>query len=98
MSVFKYFHGDTELIYPRGLSNKKYWEMFGYPRKGVNYDGYSKWIGFLPNATKDSEALPVDRIIEYKSNPSLHKCDARCQHAKGRICECSCGGRFHGFR
>ncbi len=36
------------------------------------------------------------RIIEYKRNPSLHKCDARCQNAKGRTCECACGGRFHG--
>jgi hypothetical protein len=35
-------------------------------------------------------------VIDYKTNPSLHKCDARCQNAKGRTCECSCGGQYHG--
>jgi hypothetical protein len=24
------------------------------------------------------------------------KCDARCQGAKGHMCECSCGGKNHG--
>lgn len=28
-------------------------------------------------------------------NPSV-KCDARCTHAKGFSCECSCGGENHG--
>lgn len=23
--------------------------------------------------------IPVSRIVKYKSNPSKHKCDARCQ-------------------
>lgn len=25
-----------------------------------------------------------------------HKCDARCTHARGGTCECSCGGANHG--
>lgn len=25
-----------------------------------------------------------------------HKCDARCTHARGGNCECSCGGANHG--
>lgn len=28
-------------------------------------------------------------------NPAV-KCDARCTHAKGFKCECSCGGENHG--
>lgn len=28
-------------------------------------------------------------------NPAV-KCDARCTHAKGFNCECSCGGENHG--
>lgn len=97
MATFKYFNGSQELIYPRPLDNPKFWARFGYPLKGVRYDGYSKWVAFDPANTKDSGMLPVTRVIEFKSNPSLHKCDARCQHAKGRTCECSCGGKFHGF-
>lgn len=97
MATFKYFYRGTELVHPRSLDNKAFWGKFGFPRRGVSYDGYSKWIGFVPGATFDRDAVPVDRIIEYKQNPSLHKCDARCQHAKGRMCECACGGRFHGF-
>lgn len=29
------------------------------------------------------------------TNPDV-KCDARCTHAKGFQCECSCGGENHG--
>ena len=36
------------------------------------------------------------RKIERKSFPSLHKCDARCQNARGHSCECACGGKNHG--
>lgn len=27
-----------------------------------------------------------------------HRCDARCLHAKGATCECSCGGKNHGAK
>jgi hypothetical protein len=42
--------------------------------------------------------IPATRVINYKSNPSKHVCDARCMYAKGRTmnCECSCGGKNHG--
>lgn len=38
------------------------------------------------------------RVIQYKSNPSKHECDARCLNAVGKVmrCECSCGGKNHG--
>lgn len=44
----------------------------------------------------DGSTMQADRKIEYKRNPSLHKCDARCESAKGHKCECSCGGKNHG--
>lgn len=42
--------------------------------------------------------LRCTRVVERKSNPSLHACDARCIGATGKImrCECSCGGKNHG--
>jgi len=33
--------------------------------------------------------------IEGRTNPD-HKCDARCIHARGPNCDCSCGGANHG--
>lgn len=44
------------------------------------------WTGFI-RAT---------RVVEYKSNPSKHECDARCLNATGMKCECSCDGKNHG--
>lgn len=40
--------------------------------------------------------VKITRVIEYKSNPSKHQCDARCLNAKGFNCECACGGKSHG--
>lgn len=39
----------------------------------------------------------IARVIQFKSHPSRHACDARCQSAKGHQCECSCGGANHGI-
>ncbi len=44
-----------------------------------------------------SDWLPVTRIVRHNPHGSLHKCDARCRHAKAGDCECSCGGKFHGI-
>lgn len=38
----------------------------------------------------------VDRTIDYKATPSRHRCDARCEDARGHDCECACGGVNHG--
>lgn len=61
--------------------------------KGRRADSFSRWVGWLEG---ERELRPLLRSIEYKRNPSLHKCDARCRHAKGHSCECSCGGANHG--
>lgn len=39
---------------------------------------------------------PVTRSIEFKKRKTLHKCDARCLYARGKDCECQCGGINHG--
>lgn len=56
---------------------------------------YEYAIGHCPRCPR---VHAVARKIEYKSNPSKHKCDVRCLHATGKImrCECSCGGKNHG--
>ena len=63
----------------------------------VYHDGHVStaahhFFGWAEDGTK----LQVSRKIEYKSNPSKHKCDARCTNAKGFRCECECGGKNHG--
>lgn len=91
-AVIKYYSSDIELKYAFGMKNKEFNEK--YPGiKGIWYDSFSRYVG----DTVSGQILPVTRIIDYKKNPSLHKCDARCQHAKGRVCECSCGGKNHGI-
>lgn len=52
------------------------------------------FTGIAPDGTE----LRAERVVEFKSSPSRHKCDDRCIHATGKImkCECSCGGKNHG--
>ena len=39
----------------------------------------------------------ANRKIQYKSQPSLHECNAKCMGGKvNGACECSCGGKNHG--
>lgn len=51
---------------------------------------------FYGTAPDGAIKVQCSRAIEFKRNPSLHKCDARCLNAKGHSCECSCGGANHG--
>ena len=44
-----------------------------------------------------NETMKVTRAIKYKAFPSKHVCDARCTGATGKNCECSCGGKNHGY-
>jgi len=92
----KYFSGTQELVSTHWLGNAAFHRRFGFVLLGMRVDGYGKLVGYAPGATMDGQELPVTRVIEYMRSPSKHKCDARCTHAKGRQCECSCGGQFHG--
>jgi hypothetical protein len=63
----------------------------------VHHDGHiSTKAHHFTGLTPDGTRVTAERAIEFKSNPSLHKCDARCTNAKGFKCECSCGGKNHG--
>jgi len=94
-----YYNGETKL-YPVTSRLRKEVEARFPGTKFVKYDGYSVMIGWPENVDsfRNRDAwLPATRRIEFKTNPSLHKCDARCQNAKGHVCECSCGGKYHGI-
>lgn len=105
MAKTLYFSGDVELDRITAISNKDFAKLFPGV-KGRKYDGISMQVGqpvdfkgvFVQGQgwTKDYRA--VERIVNYKSNPSKHECDARCMNANGRTmnCECSCGGKNHG--
>lgn len=96
MAMMKYFSGEIELIDIHGLGNAKFAAEFPNV-KARSYDSFSKMIGHRADDRRGAY-LPVERVIEYKSNPSKHECDARCMNATGWImkCECSCGGKNHG--
>jgi hypothetical protein len=89
-----YYCGTMALKDVFGLQNAHFAAMGGERSKHNRYDGFSRMVG---HPTEGPDAwMPVTRRIEYKSNPSLHKCDARCLNATGHNCECSCGGKNHG--
>lgn len=64
----------------------------------IRHDGsiYTSAKHFTGSCPACGERHQVERAIERKSSPSNHKCDARCETARGFKCECSCGGRNHG--
>ena len=99
MANVKYFFGETEVFHPFGMKNSEFAARFPNV-KAKRYDSFSMMVGYsakdVPMSTRDQYILPIQRSIEFKARPSLHKCDARCQNAKGRICECSCRGKQHG--
>ncbi len=60
--------------------------------KGRRWDGFDMMVGKV-NGT----LLPVTRSIDYKRQPSLHVCNAKCVGGKvNGACECQCGGKNHG--
>ena len=92
-TVAKYFSGTQPVKNLFYMGNRDFHDKFPGV-VGVRVDGFSKFVGH-PESGPD-KALPVTRVIFYSTQPSKHKCDARCQGARGRNCECSCGGAFHG--
>lgn len=63
----------------------------------IQHDGSARsraanFSGTTPGGVR----MACERMVEMKKNPSRHACDGRCVHAKGFLCECSCGGRNHG--
>jgi len=91
----KYFSGTIELKHAYPMKRASVREKFpvGIIKK---FDGFSLLVGTVSGQYDTTDFLPVTRIISYKENGSMHKCDARCRCAKGGNCECACGGQFHG--
>jgi hypothetical protein len=83
---FRYFQGERELSRVTYSNGKPFGLPEGVEAKFTQEHGWM--TGFVQ----------AERVIEYKSNPSRHECDARCMNASGRTmnCECSCGGKNHG--
>lgn len=87
MASMRYFNGDRQLAKVGYFDDARRDVLVGFFDKSeLTYvDGH--WTGYTT----------VERSIKFKSNPSLHECDARCMSAKGFNCECSCGGKNHGI-
>lgn len=106
MAQVKYFNGETELTRVTSMSNREF--AVAFPGvAGRRFDAYAKLVGepvdLVPTFDRAAQRwnhhyLPVERVVTFKSAPSLHECDARCMNAAGRTmnCECSCGGKNHG--
>lgn len=92
MTNFKYFNGDIQLPAVMIIDNDKFAALGGVRTKHNRVGSFQAIVGRI-----DGVLVPVTRMIEYKSRPSLHKCDARCQNSTGHVCECSCGGKYHGI-
>lgn len=86
-----YYSGKEELTAIWPMQNEQFEQQFPGV-KAKRWDSFSRVVG----KSADGRTLPVTRVIFYKKNPSLHKCDGRCLNAKGGNCECSCGGKNHG--
>jgi hypothetical protein len=84
MANFKYF-ADI---------NGETFELSKIRHNGLSANKAANFSGRAANG----ELLAATRMIEFKSNPSRHECDARCMNATGRVmkCECSCNGKNHG--
>jgi hypothetical protein len=96
MKTTKYFSGSVELAgtFPikRDLVRAKF--PVGTIRK---FDDFSLLVGTVDGKYNTDSFLPVTRAIRFDECGSNHKCDGRCQNAKGGDCECECGGKFHGI-
>ena len=94
MATVKYFSGTQELRGVRGEDVARFLAIGGVKSKHNRFDSFQRLVGEPVDGP--AAILPVTRTIFYKSNPSLHKCDARCMGATWHDCECSCGGKNHG--
>ena len=92
MRTWKYFYGNELLKDVIATRNEDFLSMGGVMSMHNSFDSFNRMTG------RDSEGVlrPVTRKVIYTVNGSRHKCDSRCQSAKGFNCECSCGGKNHG--
>ena len=92
-----FFNGEQEVEHGGWMNRREYASRFP-DTQGIKASPSEYHVGHMPGTPwRDVNLTPVTRVIDYKKNPSLHKCDARCMNARGRSCECSCGGKNHGI-
>jgi hypothetical protein len=92
MKTTKYFSGKQEV--KNAFHVKKENSAGCVPLKLTGYSGNVVLAGYPLEG--QGGPLPITRVIFIKENPSMHKCGAKCRHAKGSSCDCECGGQFHG--
>jgi hypothetical protein len=85
------------------MANFKYFTNCGTETvelTNVYHDGHgsTKAHHFIGKCPVCGQRHPANRVVQYKSNPSKHECNAKCMGAHGRsmVCECKCGGKNHG--
>lgn len=81
------------------MAIKYFSECRGFPVQLANVTNDMAGIrpaNFTGTCGRCGERHAATRIVEYSVTPSRHRCDARCQNARGRECECACGGVHHG--
>lgn len=96
MANFRAFHGASRLANYRAMPVAEFLKLFPGVR-GINAGWHGdRWVGWTAEDTRTT--LPVDRLIEWKSNPSRHECNAKCLSGKiTGACECKCEGKNHGL-
>lgn len=94
MAKIRYFNGDIELKNAHCVSNEEFLAMGGIMSKHNFYSHQTRFVGHTMSGI--DKVLPVTRKVILKSNPSKHKCNAKCINATGHQCECECGGVNHG--
>ena len=71
-------------------------DMRHFNRSGAKLRGVDIRNGRLTGHDSGGQEHEVARSIAYDLNGSRHKCNSSCQHARGKQCECACGGLNHG--
>lgn len=71
-------------------------EMRHFSRSGHALRGVELRAGRLTGHDSGGQEHEVARSVAYDLDGSRHKCNSSCQHARGRRCECACGGLNHG--
>lgn len=81
---------------PEEQPTKKGIEARHFSSSGHRLRGVAVRNGRLTGHDHSNREHEVARTVAYNLDGSRHRCNSACQHAKGKDCECSCGGAFHG--
>lgn len=92
--MIKYFNQTDELTNIQQIPVDQFRALGGITSKANYVDSFKRLVG----VNSEKKLVPVQRAIEYKKQPSLHVCNAKCLGGKfNGTCECQCGGKNHGL-